>query len=451
MEKENIASFAKRKGFVFQSSDIYNGFSGVFDYGPNGVELINNIKKKWWETLVFEREDIVGIDSAIHTSPIVWDVSGHTSNFADPIVYCRETGQAFRADTLLNEIGIELNENTDKEEFKKIFNENKHKLKLKNINTKNLTDVSYFNLLVESSLSKLKPEMSGTYLRGETCQGIYINFKNILDSMNLKPPFGIAQIGKAFRNEISPRQFLFRTREFEQMEMEYFCKEKDADGYFELFKKERFDWLINTIGLNKNNLRIKKHENLVFYAKDAVDIEYNYSFGWKELEGIHNRGNYDLKQHSNNSKIPLNYKNVDLKEDYIPFIIETSIGLGRLFYAILEDSYTVEELKDGTQRIVLKLNKDIAPNRIAILPLTKDEKITKIARNIFNSLKKKYKLVYDENQSIGKRYRRQDEIGTPYCLTIDPDTLNDNQITIRDRDTMEQKRVKVDEIEKFIC
>ena len=442
---DEIVSFAKRSGFVFPSSEIYDSLAGVYDYGPLGVELLNNLKKSWWRHIVWERSNVYGIDSAIAMDSKVWESSGHTKYFADPIVTCKKTGKVFRVDHLLKGIGIEVDENTSLDEINNLFEKNKKKLSFDECKPENMSNVELSNLLVSSNLGKKEIPV---YLRGETAQGIYVNYKNIIDSMHPAVPFGIAQIGKVFRNEISPRQFLFRTREFEQMELQFFVNPSDAKSKFSEILKERKAWL-ERIGISSRNLRENKHKNLVFYAKDAIDLEYKYPFGWKELEGIHNRGDYDLMEHSKASGLDFTYKDAKTEEEFVPYIVESSIGLGRLFLAILIEAYEVEKLKED-ERIVLKLNKEIAPVSLAILPLQRKEDLVESAKKIFRDLHGIVNLKYDEIGSIGKRYRRQDMIGTPYCLTVDYDTLENSTVTIRDRDSMKQKTIKLNQIEEFI-
>ena len=446
---ETLITFAKQRGFVFISSEIYGGFGGVYDYGPLGVLLANNLKKIWWREMVQERMDIVGIDSGIIMNPKVWEASGHTENFTDPMTVCKSTGKQFRADHLLEDIGVNADERMSKEEFVNIFEKHQSKLNPDGCSAEDLTQPTFKNLLVSSDMGKVEMDSNGPYLRGETCQGIYVNFKNVLNSMHMKLPFGIAQIGKAFRNEISPRQFLFRTREFEQMEMQYFTHQENADADYKEFLTQRLNSLIK-LGIRKENLRVTAHERLVFYAKSAQDIEYKYTFGWKELEGIHNRGDYDLSQHSKHSGEKLTYFDQNLQKHITPYVIETSIGVGRLFLAILNDAYAVEQLPDGSERTVLRLRKDIAPMTVAILPLLRKDAMTEKAREIFSLLSKHYYSYYDDTGTIGKRYRRADEIGTPYAVTIDYDTVGDDSVTIRNRDSMKQDRVSLQDIHSYI-
>lgn len=447
---EKIVSLCKRRGFVFPSSEIYGGFAAVYDYGPYGVELANNIKSAWWKTMVQEREDIVGLDSAIFMHPKIWEASGHVKGFADPLTECKKCHLRFRADTLLDEAGIFADEKMSEEEINRIFNDNREKISCPNCKEKDFTKAEKFNLLVQSNLGNLTEDWSKepTYLRGETCQGIYVNYKNVLNSSRVKIPFGIAQIGKAFRNEITARQFIFRTREFEQMEMQYFVEPDKDMEYYEKWRENRWKFYLQ-LGLKEENLKWHKHENLVFYAKEAYDIEYNFPFGFKELEGIHARGNYDLSQHMKFSGENLEYRDSD-ENKYIPHVVETSAGVGRTFLAVLSEAYTEEH--DGEElRTVLKLPPKLAPVKVAVFPLLKNKpELVEKAREIFDILKSKYMCEFDDNGNIGKRYRRQDEIGTPFCLTVDFDTQNDGAVTIRRRDDMSQERVKIDEIEPFL-
>ncbi len=447
---DKIISLAKRRGFVFPSSEIYGGFAAVYDYGPYGVELANNIKETWWKDMVQNREDIIGLDSAIFMSPKVWEASGHVSGFSDPLAECKKCHARIRVDALLEDIGVSADEKMSEEEINKLFKENKNKFKCPKCGQNDFTEARSFNLLVKSNLGNFtgRWDKNPVYLRGETCQGIYINFKNILDSTRMKIPFGIAQIGKAFRNEITARQFIFRTREFEQMEMQYFIKPEDEMSEYKKLKEYRWDFYLN-LGIDKKNLKWHKHENLAFYAQEAYDIEYNFPFGFKELEGVHARGNYDLTQHSKYSQEKLEYLDPDTNEKYIPHIIEASGGVGRTFLALLSEAYTEEKVKDG-QRVVLKLKPSLAPIKIAIFPLLRNKpKLVQKAKEIFNNLKTKYMCEFDDNGNVGKRYRRQDEIGTPYCITVDFDSLENNDVTVRDRDSMEQERIKVDKLEEY--
>lgn len=446
---EKVVNLTKRRGFIYPSSEIYGGFGGVYDYGPMGVLLANNIKNQWWKTMVQKRPDIVGLDSGIFMSPKIWVASGHVSGFSDPLIENKKTHERVRADHILEDIGILADEKMSIEEINNLLQDNKEALKKNGYNINDFTPAKRFNLLVESNLG----DFTGTgenksYLRGETCQGIYVNYKNVLDTTSVKLPFGIAQIGKAFRNEIAARQFVFRTREFEQMEMQYFIKPDDEMAEYEALKEYRWKSLL-ALGLKEENLKWHKHENLVFYAKEAYDIEFKYPFGFKELEGIHARGNYDLTQHSAHSGQKLEYFDEEKKEHFIPHIIESSVGVGRLVLAILCQSYDEEVVGDDT-RIVMRIPKKIAPIQVAILPLSKKEELSLPASALFEELSENFMCQYDETQSIGKRYRRQDEIGTPYCITYDFDSINDNAVTVRDRDTMAQERISISELVVYL-
>jgi len=422
-----IISLAKRRGFIFPSSEIYGGFASCYDFGPLGVELKNNIKAAWWKEMTMKQENIVGLDAAILMSPKVWQASGHlTAGFADELVECKKCHHRFRKDFL------------EKEQCPDCGGE--------------LTEPKKFNLMMKTFVGPVEDEGSVSYLRAETCQGIYMNFKNVLNSSRQKIPFGIAQIGKAFRNEITPGNFIFRTREFEQMEMQWFCHPKQTDKFFDYWKKERMKWYLD-LGIKKANLRFKEAEKneLAHYAKRAVDIEYKFPFGWKEIEGIHNRGDWDLSNHSKNSGEDLKYFDEESKEKYFPHIIETSAGADRSFLVFLTDAFN--EVKGGRTKTtestkevesVLKLDKALAPIKIAVLPLVKNkEDLVKKANKVYQMLKPHFFCQYDEIGSIGRRYRRQDEIGTVFSITVDFETLEKDDVTVRDRDTMKQKRVKI--------
>lgn len=447
---DKIVSLAKRRGFVFPSSEIYDGFTAVYDYGPYGVELANNIKQAWWRAMTQLRDDVVGLDSAIFMNPKIWEASGHVKGFSDPLTECRKCHARLRLDTLLEEAGIFADEKMSEEEINKIFEANRDKIKCPNCGASDFTPGRKFNLLVQSNLGNFTGDWSKepTYLRGETCQGIYVNFKNVLDSARVKVPFGIAQIGKAFRNEITARQFIFRTREFEQMEMQYFVKPGGDLKYYEEWKEARWQFYLD-LGIAPEHLRWHKHENLVFYAKEAYDIEYEFPFGFKELEGVHARGDYDLTQHSKFSGTDLSYLDPATNEKFMPHIVETSAGVGRTFLALLSEAYR-EEAVEGETRVVLKLAPRLAPIKIAVFPLLKNKpELVKKAREIYDFLKPLWRCEFDDNGNIGKRYRRQDEIGTPYCLTVDFDSLTNGDVTVRDRDSMTQERIKISELKNF--
>lgn len=450
-QMKKIVSLCKRRGFIFPSSEIYGGFAAIYDYGPLGVELLNNVKKAWWKVMVQESQNIVGLDSAIFMHPKTWEASGHVSGFADPMAECKECNSRVRVDKLLGSIDIFADEKMSEEEINEIFSKHASKIKCPNCGKSNFSEAKSFNLLVKANLGNFTEDWTKepAYLRGETCQGIYLNYKNVLDSMRVKVPFGIAQIGKAFRNEITARQFIFRTREFEQMEMQLFTSPDDEMKQYEKLKEARWDYYIDTLGFDKSNIQWHKHENLVFYAKEAYDIEYKFPWGFDEVEGIHARSDYDLTQHSKFSGQKLEYFDQENNKRFIPHIIESSAGAGRTTFACLAEFYKEEKVNDET-RVVMKFPANLAPIKVAILPLSKKEELTKPARKIFDSLKKDYMTEYDETQSIGKRYRRQDEIGTPYCVTVDFDTLEDKAVTVRNRDSMEQERVEISELKDYL-
>ena len=447
---EKIVSLCKRRGFVFPSSEIYGGFAAVYDLGPYGVELANNIKREWWKAMVQMRDDIVGLDSAIFMSPKIWEASGHVGGFSDPLAECKKCHSRVRIDHLLSGLGINADEKMGLEELNKIFADNKEKIKCPSCGKSEFSEIKKFNLLVKSNLGNFTDDWSKepVYLRGETCQGIYVNYKNVLDSTRVKIPFGIAQIGKAFRNEITARQFIFRTREFEQMEMQYFTNPEDEMTEYEKLRKYRWNFYIN-LGIKEKNLKWHKHENLVFYAKEAYDIEYNYPFGFSELEGVHARGDYDLTQHSKFSGKDLSYIDSASNKKYMPHIIESSVGVTRTFLAVLCDSY-VEEKAGEDIRTVLKINKKLAPIKVAVFPLMKNKpELVAKAREIYDTLKTDFMCEFDDNGNVGKRYRRQDEIGTPYCITVDFDSLEKGDVTVRDRDTMKQERIEIAKLSEF--
>lgn len=444
---EEIISLCKRRGFVYPGSEIYGGEAGLYDFGPYGVELLNNIKKSWWRANVQTKENYVGLDSAMFKNPKVWEASGHVGGFSDPLAECKKCNTRIRVDKELEKIGVTADEKMSEAELNKLFDENRDKIKCPNCGAHEFSEVRAFNLLVKSNLGDFTgKDERPVYLPGEACQGIYLNFKNIVDTTRLKVPFGVAQIGKAFRNEISPRNFLFRTREFEQADTQYFIKPHENKEAYEKIKQDRWKWYVE-LGINEENLRWKQHENLVFYAKDAWDIEYNFpSYGYDEVEGVHDRTDYDLSQHMKFSGTDLNYTDPQTQEKYIPWVLETSMGMGRIFLAVLSDAYTVEE-KGDESRTVLKLAPALAPVKAAVFPLLKNKpELVAKAREVYQALAQEMMCEFDDNGNIGKRYRRQDEIGTPYCVVIDFDTLEDDTVTVRDRDTTEQKRVKISEL-----
>ncbi|HOK00371.1 MAG TPA: glycine--tRNA ligase [Candidatus Pacearchaeota archaeon] len=431
---DKIVSLTKRRGFVFLSSEIYGGFSSCYDYGPLGVEMKNNIKKLWWDEMTKMHDNIVGLDASILMSPKIWEASGHlTAGFADELVECKKCHHRFRKDFL-------------------------EKNKCPDCNGE-LTEPRKFNLMMKTFIGPVEDEKNIAYLRAETCQGIYVNFKNVMNSMRLKIPFGIAQIGKSFRNEITPKDFIYRTREFEQMEMQWFCRPEEADKFFDYWKNERINWYLN-LGIKKENLRAREtpKEELAHYARKAFDIEYNFPFGWKEIEGVHNRGDWDLSNHSKHSGENLNYFDEKEKKYFYPYIIETSVGVERSLFAFLCDSY--EEIIGGRTKtteakkekeIVLKLDKKLAPIKVAVFPLVKNnEKIIQKSKEVYKMLKTDFVCFYDENDSIGRRYRRQDECGTPFDITIDFESLEKDDVTVRDRDTMNQERIGISKLKPFL-
>jgi glycyl-tRNA synthetase len=446
---EDIVSLCKRRGFVYQGSEIYGGMAGMYDYGPLGVELLNNLKAAWWKTHVYDRDDFYGLDSAIFKDPRVWEASGHTTGFSDPLAECKKCNTRIRVDKELEKIGVAADEKMSEAELNKLFDENRDKIPCPRCGNKEFGQVRAFNLLVKTNMGDFTGELNEpVYLPGEACQGIYLNFKNIVATTPAKVPFGVAQIGKAFRNEISPRNFLFRTRELEQADTQYFVRPNENKEAYEKIKQARMDWYV-VMGIKPENLRFKQHDNVVFYASDAWDIEYNYpSYGFDELEGLHDRTDYDLTQHAKFSGADLTYTDPLSNEKYIPWILETSVGMGRMFLAFLSDAYHEEEI-NGDKRVVLKLAPELAPYRVAVSPLLKNKpELVEKAREVYALLKKEFgKVVWDDNGNIGKRYRRQDEIGTPYCVVVDFDTLEGDQantVTIRNRDTTHQERVTID-------
>lgn len=457
---ESISQFAKRKGFIFPSSEIYGGFQAVYDYAHYGILLKNNIQKLWWENMV-KRNNIVGLDSGIFMHPITWKASGHVDSFVEPAVDCRTCKSRMKADELLEKFGVADADRMPLEMVNKHLDEARETGKLKCIKCggSDLTEAKVFDLLVKSNIGSPTASLKDlddkdvVYMRGETCQGIYLNYKNYLQNLRVKLPFGIAQVGKAFRNEVVARQFIFRTREFEQMEMQMFLHPDDMEKMFEFWMQERKNWYISALGIKEENLEFKKHDKLAHYASAAFDINYKFrclgdKFG--EVEGIHARGNYDLSAHSKASGEKLEYFDQERNEKYIPHIMETSTGLNRQVLMVLDQAYTEEEV-NGEVRVVLKLKPSIAPITAAVFPLTKDEKLTEIAQNIWSSLQVNYFTEYDESGSIGKRYRRQDEIGTPFCITVDFESLEDNMVTVRNRDTLVQDRIAISEISTYIA
>ena len=411
---KKVVSLCKRRGFIFQSSEIYGGLNSCWDYGPLGVELKRNVKEAWWRSVVYERDDIHGLDASILMHPEIWIASGHVEGFSDPLVDCKRCKHRFREDHLENpkvcpDCGGEL------------------------------TEARQFNLMFKTFMGPIEDSTSTVYLRPETAQGIFVNFQNVLTTTRARLPFGIAQIGKAFRNEITPGNFTFRTREFEQMEIEFFVKPGTDDEWLQYWKEARFNWYTK-YGIKKEKLRLRKHEDdeLAHYAKECYDVEYEFPFGWSELEGIANRTDFDLTQHEKFSKKKLSYFDEQEKTRFIPYVIEPSAGADRSTLAFLVDAYDEEP-----ERVVLRFHPQLAPIKVAVFPLMRKDGLPEKAREIEKTVRSYFQIVYDETGNIGKRYRRQDEIGTPYCVTVDPDTLQDDAVTVRDRDSMEQIRVPI--------
>ena len=449
---DKIVSLCKNRGYVYPGSEIYGGLANTWDYGPLGVELKNNIKKAWMKKFVQESKYNVGLDAAILMNPEVWVASGHVGGFSDPLIDCKECKTRHRADKLIEEWAHEqgndmIADGMSDEQMINFIKE--HHIACPNCGKENFTDIRKFNLMFKTFQGVTEDSKSEIYLRPETAQGIFVNFKNVLRTTRRKLPMGIGQIGKAFRNEITPGNFTFRTREFEQMELEFFCKPGTDLEWFKYWKDYCENWLLS-LGMKKGNIRLRDHskEELVFYSKATTDIEYAFPFGWGELWGVADRTDYDLKKHQEHSKEDMAYLDPETNEKYVPYCIEPSLGCDRVALAFLCNAYDEEEIAEGDVRTVLHLHPALAPYKVAVLPLSK--KLSEKAEEVYSKLSKKFMCDYDEAGSIGKRYRREDEIGTPYCVTIDFDTLEDNCVTIRDRDTMEQVRVKIDELENWL-
>ncbi len=423
-----LVSLCKRRGFVYQSSDIYGGLAGAWDYGPLGVELKNRIRDYWWKAMTRKHANIVGLDAAIFMHPRVWEASGHIENFTDPLVDCKNCKSRFRADQIDLEAPCTTCGKRD-----------------------TLTEPRQFNLMFSTHMGAVADDSSAIYLRPETAQGIFVNFKNVHQTSRVQIPFGIAQVGKAFRNEITTKNFIFRTLEFEQMEMQYFVKPGDDEEAFEYWKNERIKYY-EKLGINPENLRFHQHdpEHLAHYAKDAFDIEYNFPMGWQELEGIHSRTDFDLGRHMEYSGKDLNWVDTETKERYTPYVIETSAGLTRTVLMVLSDAYTEEELEGGDSRVVMRFHPELAPITVAVMPLVKKDGLAELAHEIEDELREDFAVFYDQSGAIGRRYRRQDEVGTPYCVTVDYETKEDKCVTLRFRDSMEQKRVPIAELAETI-
>ena len=451
-DMETIVRLCKSRGYVYPGSEIYGGLANTWDYGPLGVELKNNVKAAWRKKFIQENKNIVGLDAAILMNPETWVASGHVSGVSDPLLDCKECKTRHRADKLIESYAHEKGEDivadgwTDEQMLKYI---NEHKIVCPKCGKLNYTDIRKFNLMFKTFQGVTEDSTSTVYLRPETAQGIFVDFKNVMRTTRKKIPMGIAQIGKAFRNEITPGNFTFRTREFEQMELEFFCKPGTDIEWWKYWKEFCKNWLLN-LGMKEENIRLRDHspEELVFYSKGTTDIEFAFPFGWGELWGIADRTDYDLTAHQTHSKEDMSYLDPETNEKYIPYCIEPSVGADRVTLAFLCNAYEEQELGEGDTRVVLHLHPALAPYKAAILPLSK--KLNDKADEVFQTLAKAFPVDYDEAGSIGKRYRRQDEIGTPYCITVDFDTLEDNQVTVRDRDTMEQIRIPIDQVEKYI-
>lgn len=491
---KKVVAHAKEYGFVFPSSEVYDGLSAIYDYGQNGVELKNNIKQYWWKAMVQLNENILGLDSAIFMHPTIWKASGHVDAFNDPLIDNKDSKKRFRADVLVEDFAEKFEDKAKKEIEKarkrfgeafdleqfettnpKVLEYRKQKADIlqrlaKSLETnladtkalieeleigdpetgsKNWTEVRQFNLMFGTKLGSTADSATDLYLRPETAQGIFVNYLNVQKTGRKKLPFGIAQIGKAFRNEIVARQFIFRMREFEQMEMQFFVPPGTELSYFKEWKEKRLNWHL-ALGLGKDNYRFHDHEKLAHYANAATDIEFNFPFGFKELEGIHSRTDFDLSAHEKYSGKKLQYFDPEQNKSYVPYVVETSIGLDRMFLALLSKCLKDETLEDGSSRVVLSLPPALAPIKVAIFPLLKKDGLPEYAEKIFNDLKFDYNVMYEDKDAIGKRYRRQDAIGTPYCITVDHDTLSDHTVTIRNRDTMKQERVSVDSLRTIL-
>jgi glycyl-tRNA synthetase len=493
---KKIVAHCKEYGFVFPSSDIYDGLAAVYDYGQNGVELKNNIKQYWWQSMVLLHDNIVGIDSAIFMHPTIWKASGHVDAFNDPLIDNRDSKKRYRADVLIEDEIAKYDDKIEKEvakaakRFKENFDEAKYRAtspkvlelqekrdalhtrysaamnamdlnELRQIildeeivcpisGTRNWTEVRQFNLMFSTEMGSTADGAMKVYLRPETAQGIFVNYLNVQKTGRMKVPFGIAQIGKAFRNEIVARQFIFRMREFEQMEMQFFVRPGTEMEWFSKWKETRMKWH-QALGFGADHYRFHDHEKLAHYANAATDVEFLMPFGFKEVEGIHSRTNFDLSQHEKYSGKSIKYFDPETNESYTPYVIETSIGVDRMFLSVMSAAYTEEQLENGETRVVLKLPAALAPVKLAVLPLVKKDGLPEKAREIVNDLKFHFNTIYDEKDSIGKRYRRQDAVGTPYCVTVDHDTLNDNCVTLRNRDTMQQERVAISDLNGIIA
>jgi glycyl-tRNA synthetase len=449
---KNIVALCKRRGLVFSGSEIYGGLSNTFDYGPYGIEILNNIKHLWWEYFVHRRDDVLGLDSSILLNPKVWEASGHVANFNDPLMDCKACKTRLRVDHFLEEKkGEGFAAGKTLAQLQEVVAQEGYPCP--NCGSKGtFTEARNFNLMFKTSHGASESDALDIYLRPETAQGIFINFKNIVNSCRVKIPFGVAQIGKSFRNEIMARQFIFRTREFEQMEMEFFCEPGTQKEWFEHWVNYCVNWLTSAVGIKKENIRIREHEKeeLSFYSEATSDIEFSYPFGWGELWGIASRTDYDLSQHEKFSGQDLKFQDQVQQKKFIPYVVEPALGLNRLFLAVLSDAYAEETLENNEKRTVLRFSPKIAPIKAAVFPLMKKDGLDEKAKAIYHSLRDHWYVEYDDSGNIGKRYRRQDELGTPFCITIDYDTLKDSTVTVRERDSMSQERIAIDQLKHYL-
>ena len=455
---KDIISLCKRRGFIFPGSEIYDGLANTWDYGPYGVELKRNIKNLWWKKFVTSRHDVLGLDSSILLNPRVWKASGHVGNFSDPLVDCLACHERFRADQLLEEkLGEGCCAGKNFDEVHQMMVDNK--IECPTCGKTEWTKPRAFNLMFQTEIGVIEGEGNKVYLRPETAQGIFVDFRNIVDNVRPRIPFGVGQIGKSFRNEITPGNFIFRTREFEQMELEYFCEPGTELEWYDFWRKYCFEWLVNDLGVKREKLRLREHakEELSHYSNGTTDVEYEFPFGWGELWGIASRTNYDLTQHQNESKVKQEYIDPVQNKRYIPYVVEPSLGVERLLLVLLCDAYDVEKLEND-ERTVLHFDPKIAPVKVAVLPLVKKGQVKAKAEELYQKLLNRWNVEYDETQSIGKRYRRQDELGTPFCVTVDFDTVGEGEsdpaklgyVTVRERDSMKQELVKIDELEAYL-
>lgn len=446
---ENLVAHCKNMGIIFAGSDIYDGMANTWDYGPVGIELKNNVKRLWWKKFVQESENSMGVDASILMNPKVWEASGHVASFSDPLMDCKDCKTRHRADKLIEDFtkGAVNPDAMTNEQMEQYIIE--HKIPCPNCGKSNFTPIRQFNLMFETNRGVVKDNTSKIYLRPETAQGEFVNFLNVQRSLRMKLPFGIGQIGKAFRNEITPGNFTFRTIEFEQMEHQLFCNPKDDIKFYEFYKNYSMEFL-TSLGLPREKLHFKDHEKLAHYAKCACDVEYLFNFGWGEINGVHNRTNFDLSRHQQYSGKNLEYTDPITNEKFTPYIIEASYGLDRIILALLDEAYDKEQLEDGTEREILRFKPNVAPFKVAVLPLIKKNHAEK-AREIYKALSKHFRVIYDETASIGKRYRRQDAIGTPFCVTVDDNTLTNGTVTVRFRDTMLQDTIELSKLVSFVA